>query len=404
MYDVIIIGSGPAGLAAAAFTQGKVLVLEKKKDPAKKLLISGGGQGNLTSDLPLEEFFTHYGDAGTFVKPVLRGFTPTDLMDLCAQEGLPLLVREDRKVFPASGRSADIRDMLLRLSREKEVSFSYDDEATMIRRDGEAFLVRSKNEEYQCRNILLAAGGASYPGTGSDGSGFSLAQILGHRIVPPRPALAPVYVKEFRHAHLAGVVLQDQLLEIWRDGKKRATGTGDLLFTDRGLSGPAILDSSRYIEAGDEVRLILCPMERNECDGELQRMMQRDGKRNVLNLLSKFNFPRSVIKALLSDAETDDTAKAAELPAPTRKKIASLLTGWPFIVDAKGDFSVAMATTGGVWRDEINRKTMESKLVRGLYFAGEVMDVDGDTGGFNIQWAFSSGIAAARALGKSHKS
>jgi len=400
-YNTIITGAGPAGLFCAinASSAGKrVLILEKTGSAGKKLLLSGSGQCNFTHTGNIPEFMKHYGKAGNFVKPALSAFTNIQLINFFESHGVKTTARDDGKIFPAGMKAQEILSLLLRLCRENSVEIKYSTPVQSVSHNGSEFIISSGSETYKTESFVLAAGGSSYPSTGSSGDGFRIAVSLGHRITEITPALTPLYIKDYKLGELSGISVKNSIITVLRNEKKTAAGRGDILFTSKGLSGPGILDISRDIRNGDRITCSFTGKTTAEIESLLPEALKSEGKKSIRNLLKIFEIPERVIDTLLVCADVDPLKKAGEITRPERTRIINLINAFPFEVERKGDFRIAMATAGGVNLDEINRKTMQSEIIKGLYFAGEVIDVDGDTGGYNIQWAFSSGKAAGESI------
>ncbi len=400
-YDAIITGAGPAGLfcAITASAAGKrILILEKNSEPGRKLLLSGSGQCNFTHTGSAPEFLKHYGDSANFVKPALSAFTNIQLIDFFESHGIKTVTRDDGKIFPASMKATDILSLLLKLCRENSVEIKYNSQVQSISHNGSEFILSAGSKIYAAEKLVIAAGGSSYPATGSSGDGFRLAASLGHTIKEITTALTPLYIKDYTLGELSGISIKESRITLIRGDRKIISGRGDILFTPKGLSGPGILDLSRYTRNGDSITISLTDKSLQEIESVLPEALKNEGKKSIRNILKIFEMPERIIDALLANAQVDPLKKAGEISRAERSRIINLINASPFEIKEKGDFRTAMATAGGVSRDEINRKTMESKIVRDLYFAGEVIDVDGDTGGYNIQWAFSSGRAAGISL------
>jgi predicted Rossmann fold flavoprotein len=261
-------------------------------------------------------------------------------------------------------------------------------------------MVRTQSGGYSAGAIVIATGGRSYPSTGSTGDGYRFAASLSHAVVPARPALTPLLIRGYPFPSLSGISFASIPFSIWRRGKKIAEHTGDVLLTHKGISGPGILDASREILAGDEVRLSFAGSTSQEAVSADLAAAHDAGTELVRAILLRYQIPDRLTRALLKHAGIAEDMRCAHLTASQRRSVASLATAFPLIVESPGDFSIAMATAGGVALCEINRKTMESKKVPSLYFAGEVIDIDGDTGGYNIQAALSTGALAAHSIAK----
>ncbi|MGL4945520.1 MAG: aminoacetone oxidase family FAD-binding enzyme, partial [Fusobacteriaceae bacterium] len=254
-YDLVVVGAGPAGIFAAieVAEQGKkVLLLEKNKKIGKKLLIAGQGRCNLTNSCEFKEFFMKYGNEGRFLKSALNEFKPKDLISWFGEKGLKLvLVKETGKYFPETMRSLDVLELLQKEMKRAGVEVATDQFVEKIQEQSEGYILVTKSEEYFGKNILIATGGASYPATGTTGDGYIYAKKLGHKIINPKPCLTPVYVDSYPFADLSGISFSDIKIDLWREGKILKSTRGDILFTHHNLSGPGIIDFSRYILKDD---------------------------------------------------------------------------------------------------------------------------------------------------------
>lgn len=403
-FDLIVTGAGPAGLFCAiqAATGCRVLVLEKNRQPGAKLLITGTGQCNLTHAGDIRDFFSRYGDNGKFLKPALMSFDNDALSRYFTGHGIPLETEPEGKVFPKSRRASDILDALLADCTRQGVVLHTDEPVTEVLRGDDGFIVRTGREDYACRMLAVTTGGASYPSTGSTGDGYRFARALGHTVTEIAPALTPVYIKNFPFSGLSGMTFPSLPFTVWRGGKKLAEYCGDILITHRGLSGPGILDHSRSIYAGDEIRLSFAGQVRaDEFAREFEKRISAGRAKQVKSIVSGHGIPERLARAVLAIAKIPEDTVCAHLPAEDRARLAALLTGFPLTVLEPGDFSVAMVTRGGVALKEVDPKTMASRRVPGLFFAGEVLDIDGDTGGYNLQAAFSTAFVAGRSAGDS---
>ena len=398
IYDCIVVGSGPAGLMAGCHLSGKKnIILEAEEKMAQKLLLSGGGQCNLTHSGDIKTFFDRYGDKSRFVRKALSGFTNKDTMAFFNDRNTPLITREDGKVFP---RSLDAWDVLRCLRQEVEslgVEIVMATKVIDIKYSECVFTIKTSKVQYQTKSIILAAGGASYPMTGSDGSGIKLSKELGHEIIDVKPALTPVYIKDFALTPLAGIAYTAGVITHWRGGKKLGSYQGDVLITHTGLSGPGILDNSRYMMAGDELKLRM--LDADKTLETLEAELLKGRKKRVKTVVSDFMTKRTA-DLLVGLVGIENEQTCSELGKKARKMLLSYAEGLPMTIRKMGDLKSAMTTAGGVSTKEVAAGTMASKVQAGLYFAGEILDVDGDSGGFNIQWAFSSGRLAALSVNK----
>jgi len=401
-YDVIIIGTGPAGLFCAINcakkTDTKILVIEKNSSPGKKFLLSGTGQCNITHTGNISDFTSHYGDGGDFVKPALSAFTPAAMINFLNENDIPTVEKENGKIFPESMRAIDVLSMMIELCENNGIEFRFDFPVTETIYDNGKFTVSGENEKFTASVLVIATGGESYPATGSTGDGFKFAASLGHSIIEPGPSLTPVYIRSFPFMELSGISFRNRNISLFKNGKKTCSSSGDILFTHKGLSGPAILDMSRYISRGDIIEVSLTGKKTEEMNNDFIIESRIQGKKSIKTFLKNYDISERLIAMILAQEGIDPLKNVSEINKTERIKLFKSLGEYPFIVEGKGDFNIAMATTGGVCRDEIDKRTMESKIIPGLYFAGEVIDIDGDTGGYNIQWAFSSGKNAADSI------
>ena len=393
---MLILGAGPAGLACgiAAATRGeRIVVLEKNDRPGIKLRLSGSGQCNLTHSGTIDDFLNRYGNAkkSRFVKPALFAFSNTDTVRFFEQHGVPMFEREDGKVFPRSLQSGDVLHALTETLKANNGDLRTSVAIHTVRRTDDGFCVETDQGTFSSERLVIATGGTSYPKTGSTGDGYRFAKQLGHRIVPPRPALTPVIVERYSFAEAAGISFENVPITVHRNGKKIRQGHGDVLLTHRGLSGPGILDLSRFLEPQDTLCLPIC---KNSIELKTLLKTLLNGKRLLKNALTPLGIPDRLLLLLLAKLGISSEASAAEIDRNTRQQLEQALSGFAFVVGQLGNFDEAMVTSGGVALEEVNRQTMESRIVPGLFFCGEVLDVDGDTGGYNIQFAFSSGFLA----------
>jgi len=402
-YAVAIIGAGPAGLFSAihaADPESPVLLLEKNAQPGAKLRITGSGQCNLTHDGAITAFFSHYGRNGNFLKPALRSCTNTDLIRFFTERGCAMETEKTGKVFPASRKSADVLGILLQDCHERKVRLMCGKAVLTVTSDPDGFLIATERGQYRAKNLVITTGGASYPATGSSGDGFRFASSLGHTIVPTAPALTPVIVADHPFSDLSGVSFVSMDFSVWRAGKKEFDSAGDVLFTHEGLSGPGILDCSRAILPGDQIRLSFLSgtMTRDVFAVDFSGRILAHSKKLVKSVLLHYDIPERLVQHLTRIAGVPDGLTCAHLSGPLRSQLITAITELPLTVAALGNYSVAMVTRGGVALPEVNPKTMGSRIIPHLYFAGEVLDIDGDTGGYNLQAAFSTGRCAGMAI------
>jgi predicted Rossmann fold flavoprotein len=399
---IAIIGGGPAGIFCALQAAGEgrdVIVFEKKPAPGRKLLIAGSGQCNITHDGEIADFLSRYGDHGAFLWPALMNFTNRDLVRFFADRGLHMETEPGGKVFPVTRKSADVLAVLLAECAARGVEVRCGDPVLAVERDDGGFLVTTKTGTARAGTLVIATGGASYPATGSTGDGYAFARALGQPVTEVAPALAPVYVEDYPFADLAGISFSNLALAVYRGGKRVGRRTGDLLFTHTGLSGPGVLDLSRAVRPGDVLRVtFLSGATPEEVRKRLADAVAAGGARQVKTVLSGLPLPERFVRRLLDLAGVPADETCAHLGKKARNALAASLAEFPFQVARLGGFNEAMATRGGVALEGINPKTMASKIVENLYCIGEVLDIDGDTGGYNLQAAFSTAALAARQI------
>lgn len=407
-HDVGIIGAGPAGLFCAiqaAVSGHRILILEKMHAPGRKLLITGSGQCNITHEGDVSDFVFNYGGHGKFLKPALLSFTNHDLMTFFYDHGLDMESRDDGKVFPVTRRSEDVLSVLVNECSRRGVDLRCNEAVNIIKKGPEGFEITTSHGQYYADYLVIATGGASYPATGSDGDGYRFAAGLGHTIADIAPALTPLIIQNFPFFDLSGISFSQMPFSVWRDGEKIFHHIGDVLFTHNGLSGPGILDRSRDIEPKDEIRLSFTgSLPYHDVRRALSEMSVSHGTRQLISMVRQFRIPDRLAKKILDYTKIPCNLKCAHLSAAQRNQLIKNLTEFPLSVEKLGDFSCAMVTRGGITLGEVNPKTMESRIEKNLFFAGEVLDIDGDSGGYNLQSAFSTGMLAAQTIKKRYSS
>jgi predicted Rossmann fold flavoprotein len=401
---ILIIGAGPAGLFCAITVAAvglSVRVLEKNQAPVKKMLLSGSGKCNVTNAATIDDFLRHYGDHPRFVKNALYNFTNSDLMEFFRTRNAPLTAQDDGKVFPASMKSRDIAKVIIDECTKTGVVISCGEPVVSVERQDGLFNVATETAAYNADCVVLATGGKSYPDSGSSGDGYRFAQSLGHTITRLTPALAGVIIKESCFGEVTGTSLVNVKTELLRNGNKIASLVGDVLFTHKGLSGPAVLNLSRYMLPGDILCVALSAFDGiADLEEDLVRRFSQNGRLALKKHLQSYGIPERLLLCMAQHHNLPLALNGASIDKTTRKKIADLLLHAPFTIQTVEDFRCAMVTSGGIELSEVNPLTMESRLCSGLYCVGEILDVDGDTGGYNLQFAFSSGVAAGRSLAK----
>lgn len=401
-YDVIITGGGPAGLFCAIHSAAagrKVLILEKMSSCGRKLLITGSGQCNLTHEGDIAEFLSHYGANGRFLRPALMNLTNGSLVEFFIERGVSFETDKNGKIFPSTKKAGDILSVLLSECRKNGVEIRCGEPVLSTEKRNGKFIVVTPSFKYTAEDLVVSTGGASYPQTGSSGDGYKIAESLGQPVTGIAPALTPVYVSDYRFGKLSGISFENIRISLFRDSKKLADHAGDLLFTHKGLSGPGILDFSRNIMAGDLLKIsFITGMNQDEFRKDFTQKTDSGGTKLVKTVLSGYSLPERFTRKIIELSGIPPDLTCAHLPKKERNLLIKNLTEYSFEVRKLGGFEEAMVTGGGVALDGVNPKTMESKIVPHLYFIGEVLDIDGDTGGYNLQAAFSTGFLAAKGI------
>ncbi len=401
-YTVIIIGGGPAGLFCAIRAAGnnpRILVLEKMPSCGRKLCITGAGRCNLTHTGTMAEFTAHYGDGGKFLRPALMNFTSADLLAFFKDRGLSFTPDENGKYFPTDGTAKDVLSILLAECDRAGVEVRCDESVRAIEHTEGLFSVITADHAYTAEHVVLATGGASYPVTGSTGDGYALAGKLGLPVTATGPALAAITIHNYPFRDLTGISFDNVPLSLYRDNKKIREVTGDIILTVTGISGPGALHMSRYVRPGDNLHVGFVAGGDKESARKKLTDAIADGKnRQVKTVLTEIEIPIRFLLSLLELSGIPRDATCAHLTKPDRNTLINYLTDFPFTVAGTEGYATAMVTRGGVARDAIRQKTMEAKTVPRLFCIGEVVDIDGDTGGYNLQAAFSTAALAADAI------
>ncbi|MDF1549181.1 MAG: NAD(P)/FAD-dependent oxidoreductase [Bacteroidales bacterium] len=412
-FDVIVIGAGPAGLLAAGRAGelgGKVLVLEKMRQEGRKLLITGKGRCNITNDAPIREFITHVYPDGRFLRNVFAQFFSKDILDLLQKYGVEATLERGGRYFPASNESADVLKALLKRCRDAKVEIrcGYRVEKLLVENNITKGVIVN-GQKYLADKVILATGGKSYPATGSNGDGYELAKAVGHTIENPRPALVPLETAGDLAQNLQGLNLRNVKAMVWVNDKKLGEDFGEMIFTHFGISGPIILTLSRIVvdelqkNNKVEISIDLKPaLDEQKLDARLVRDLNEHGKKQLVNIF-RYWLPATMIPVFIDQLALDPAKECHQVSAKERKQIRNLIKNLRFTVTRNRSYNEAIITAGGITTSEISSKTMESKLVKGLYFAGEMIDLDAETGGYNLQIAYSTGWVAGNACMKEDK-
>lgn len=409
--DVAVVGAGAAGLATAIFTRREhpslgVLLLDGAAKPGAKILVSGGSRCNVTNSTVLETDF--WGGKRTVIRRVLHGFPVPETVRFFRDLGVPMHEEPGGKLFPDSNRSRDVLDALLRAAADTGVQLAAGTRVTGIRRADRGFVLETSAGQVAARSVVLATGGRSLPKTGSDGAGYDLARSLGHSLVAQTPALAPLLLDAGTphsiHAGLSGTAIDGEL-SVWIDGAIATRLPGALLFTHFGVSGPLALNASRHwararVE-GRSVRLTLNFYPGQPFDAVDARWVASasENPRATVRSALAAQVPEKVARALIAAVRLSADRVLAALAREDRRRLVHALVEWPLPVTETRGYNYAEVTAGGVDLDEIDPRTMQSRICPGLFLVGEILDVDGRIGGFNFQWAWSSARVAARGIG-----
>lgn len=408
--EAIVVGGGPAGMMAAgqaALAGATVTLLERNERLGKKLSITGKGRGNLTNTAGMEDFIACFGENGPFLYGALSRFNNDDLRRFFHGLGVPTIVERGGRVFPESQKASDLTAAMVRFMCRAGVRIIKGHRVTGILTDqGKVSGVTVDGKNFRAGAVVLCTGGASYPATGSTGDGYALAAALGHTVIPPRPALVPLETEEPWARKLAGLSLKNVAVQLLVEGKILQEEFGEMLFTHFGLSGPVVLTlSRRVVQALDRglrprLQINLKPaLTREQLDDRVLRDFAGSSRRKFVNSLGGL-LPRRLIEPVVELSGIEPDRPVHQISRLQRQKLLETLTRLTLTVKGVRPLAEAIVTAGGVSTAEINPTTMASRLVRGLFFAGEVIDVDGGTGGYNLQAAFSTGRLAGLSAAK----
>ena len=402
-HDVIVVGGGPAGMFAAITAAGqgaKVLLLEQNDRLGKKLLITGKGRCNVTNHCTAQEILQNIPRNGRFLYSAMDAFPPQKIMDFLQEHGCPLKTERGNRVFPVSDRSLSVLDCLRGQMKASGVQIRTERVKKLLTVNGAVSGLVTDKQTYNCQRVILATGGVSYPATGSRGDGYQIAASLGHTVVPPEGSLVPLETQGHDCQDMQGLALRNVGVKLLNaKGKVLYKDFGELLFTHFGVSGPTVLSASCHLK-GEGCRLVI-DLKPALDEGKLNERILRDlemyQNRAMENALTDL-LPRSMIPVVLRRLNIDPAMQANSLRKEQRRALVELLKAFSVTVTGKRPVEEAIITSGGIKVSEINPKTMESKIVSGLYFAGEIIDCDAYTGGFNLQIAWATAYAAGMAV------
>ena len=406
-FDVIVIGAGAAGCIAAGTAANNglsVLLLDKNAKVGRKVLITGKGRCNVTNNCDVRDFLRYVRTNPRFMYSALSAFSPTDTMTFFEDLGVELKTERGNRVFPVSDKAADITDALFKFIKKNKVDYRQEIVTEILAKDGCVYGVKTQNGSYFAKNVILATGGKSYPLTGSDGSGYKLAEKLGHSIITPQPSLVPIVTREKWCEELQGLSLKNVTLKLFKEGNAKPifNELGEMLFTHFGVSGPLVLSASSCIDSAEISQYSLYidmkpALDEKQLDLRIIRDFEKYSNRDLSNAMVDL-LPQRMISAIIALSGIDPSTKANQITKTQRNALVTNLKNLKLSPKAFRPIDEAIITSGGIKVSEIDPKTMQSKLVSGLYFAGEIIDVDAFTGGFNLQIAFSTGYLAGSSI------
>ena len=404
--DICIIGAGPAGLMAAISAGeagGRVTVVEANTNSGRKLLLTGAGRCNLTHQSTPQEFVRAFGTGGRFLSYSAYRFSPQDVQDFFARLGLSTKTEKDSCVFPTSGRASDVKDVLLSRAKALGAEFLYGRRVRDVAKETCSFVIGTAQEQVTADKLIVATGGLSWPRTGCTGDGYRFARHFGHSVVQTKASLVPLVTGEAWPRELAGTALGNARVSARTDGGK-VTAVGAMIFTDDGIGGPAVLDMSRhlteYLPGKTPVRLTLDlvpDVEQAQLESQMTAHITANPKKKVATVLAEF-VPKRLSAFLCAHANCDAALPAGQLKKDMRRTLVRMIKELPLSIVRTRPIAEATVTRGGVSINEVEPKTMESKICPGLFFAGEVLDLDGPCGGYNLQACWSTGALAGSSV------
>ncbi len=396
---VVVIGGGPAGMIACGRLSArgkKVVLVEKNGFLGKKLKITGKGRCNITNMADVEEMMENIPTNSRFLYSALYSFTNYDIIELLNSCGVPTKVERGGRVFPESDSAKDVVEALKRYALSGDVKLVKEKATEILINDGKTVGVKTESGIIDADSVIIATGGVSYPLTGSTGDGYRFAQSAGHKVVAPKASLVPLETKEKWTADLMGLPLKNVELTLFDGDKKLYTDFGEMLFTHFGVSGPIVLSASCHLKSAKNPRLTIDlkpALDFAQLDKRILRDLDEAGKKHLQNSLDAL-LPKALIPVIIKLVDISPHKEACNITKEERQALARVLKALPLTITKPRPIEEAIITSGGVKVSEINPSTMESKLTKGLYFAGEVIDVDAYTGGFNLQIAYSTGYLA----------
>lgn len=402
IYDLVVIGGGPAGLMAAgraAELGAQVLLLEKNQALGIKLLMTGGGRCNLTNQLPARLLAAALGTNGQWLLSALSRFDAETVMEFFQQRGVVLRTEANGRVFPDSNQASEILAVLVSYAKTAGVDIKTNAPVASLVTEAESIsqLVLKDKNVVRANNFLIATGGRSYPSSGASGDAYDWLRAIGHRVITPQAALSPI-ILQTPALSLEGVSIVGGRLSLYQGREKLAQEEGDFLFTAQGISGPASLNLSRQIARQSSVSLtvsldLLPEMNSEELEAEIVTLVASNKQAEIKNIMARL-LPKKVVHFLLTQLSIDTDKKGHSLTRSERLELVTMFKDWRFGILSLRGFNEAMVTVGGVDLREVDGRTMLSRLYSNLYFAGEVLDLDGPTGGYNLQVAWTTGYIA----------
>lgn len=401
LYDSIVIGAGAAGLFYGALSEPGTdsLIIDHNERPGLKLLLSGSGQCNITHDGSIKDFISRYGKNGRHIRGALYGANNISLVKFLNRNGIRTITREDGKVFPESLKASEILNMLINRTEANGFRLFLKQNITDIvcNNSDNTYTVKTENSSFKTKKLIIAAGGMSYPKTGSDGSIYPLIEKMGIPVIPAKPALVPIYTHNYTYKALSGISFKAAQVRLLENNREIAADTGDILLTHKAFSGPAILDISRYAQKGHELEInYVYPVSLHEASDMIKSGFQGNSRELHTYISRIFKIPDAFAAKVIEDSGICPYMKTSCVEGDEIEKTAKVLTCHRYAVSGTGSFGEAMVTAGGISLDNVNLRNMEAKNHSNLFFIGEVLDIDGDTGGFNLQFAYSSAAAAVK--------